>query len=477
VSRDRFDVAVIGAGAAGMMAAAVAGQRGLRVVLIDHAERLAEKIRISGGGRCNFTNLGASPAQFLSRNPDFCRSALRAYGPQDFLDLLRAHGVSWHEKHRGQLFCDDSSESVIQVLRRECDAGGVAWRMPCGVQSVAREGGGFALSTDVGPIRAAQLVLATGGMAIPQMGATDFSLRIARQFGLRIVEPRPALVPLTFDAGHWQPYAALSGVALEVRLSHEQRAPEDRAAAPGLPGSESAPDSPGGLPASPDGGAAARPARAGRKPRRGAGRAEFLEDLLFTHRGLSGPGILQISSYWQPGDPIRIDLAPGQAMGDALVAAKSGSRQTLLTALSGIWPRRLAEAWLAQEDAAGASAAGSARHASGQGAAGGLGGLRLADVPDRHLRALGEGIHGWTLWPTGTAGYKKAEVMRGGVDTDELDQRSLQSHRCPGLYIVGEAVDVTGWLGGYNFQWAWASGAACGRALTAARAANPAGWG
>ena len=444
MSRDRFDVAVIGAGAAGMMAAAVAGRRGLRVVLIDHAERLAEKIRISGGGRCNFTNLGASPAQFLSRNPDFCRSALRAYGPQDFLDLLRAHGVSWHEKHRGQLFCDDSSESVIQVLRRECDAGGVAWRMPCGVQSVAREAGGFALSTDAGPIRAAQLVLATGGMAIPQMGATDFSLRIARQFGLRIVEPRPALVPLTFDAGHWQPYAALSGVALEVRLTHEQRAPEDRA---------------------------------GRKPRRGAGRAEFLEDLLFTHRGLSGPGILQISSYWQPGDPIRIDLAPGQAMGDALVAAKSGSRQTLLTALSGIWPRRLAEAWLAQEDAAGASAAGSAGRASGQGAAGGLGGLRLADVPDRHLRALGEGIHGWTLWPTGTAGYKKAEVMRGGVDTDELDQRSLQSHRCPGLYIVGEAVDVTGWLGGYNFQWAWASGAACGRALATARAANPAGWG
>ncbi|WP_416232986.1 NAD(P)/FAD-dependent oxidoreductase [Castellaniella sp.] len=429
-----------------MMAAAVAGQRGLRVVLIDHAERLAEKIRISGGGRCNFTNLGAGPAQFLSRNPDFCRSALRAYGPQDFLDLLREHGVSWHEKHRGQLFCDDSSESVIQVLRRECDAGGVAWRMPCRVQDVVREADGFVLSTDAGPIRAAQLVLATGGMAIPQLGATDFSLRVARQFGLKIVEPRPALVPLTFDPAQWQPYAALSGVALEVRLSPEPGAGSGAAAHLGD-------------------GALGRLPRAGRKHRRGSGRAEFLEDLLFTHRGLSGPGILQISSYWQPGDPIHIDLAPGQAMGEALVAAKSGSRQTLLTALSGIWPRRLAEAWLAQEDADEARAL---SHGAGRDAGAGPGGLRLADVPDRRLRALGEGIHGWTLWPTGTAGYKKAEVMRGGVDTDELDQRSLQAHRCPGLYIVGEAVDVTGWLGGYNFQWAWASGVACGRALAAA---------
>ncbi|WP_345795869.1 NAD(P)/FAD-dependent oxidoreductase [Castellaniella sp. MT123] len=402
-----FDVAVIGAGAAGMMTAAVAGQRGLRVVLIDHAERLAEKIRISGGGRCNFTNLGTSPAQFLSRNPDFCRSALRAYGPRDFLDLLRTHGVSWHEKHRGQLFCDDSSESIIDVLRRECEAGGVAWRMPCAVRSVAREDGGFMLATESGTIRAAQLVLATGGMAIPQLGATDFSLRVARQFGLKIVEPRPALVPLTFDAQAWQPFAALSGVALEVRLSHEASSPQERT-----------------------------------KRHRGPARTEFFEDLLFTHRGLSGPGILQISSYWQPGDPIHIDLAPGQAVADILIAAKSGGRQTLLTALSGIWPRRLAEAWLSEDS-----------------------GRRLADIPDRQLRALGDRIRDWTLWPTGTAGYKKAEVMSGGVDTGELDQRSLQAHRCPGLYVIGEAVDVTGWLGGYNFQWAWASGVACGRAL------------
>ncbi|MGB3276369.1 MAG: NAD(P)/FAD-dependent oxidoreductase [Castellaniella sp.] len=423
MSRAPFDVAVIGAGAAGMMTAAVAAQRGLRVVLIDHAERLAEKIRISGGGRCNFTNLGTTPAQFLSRNPDFCRSALRAYGPGDFLDLLRTHGVSWHEKHRGQLFCDDSSESIIQVLRRECEAGGVQWRMPCTVRDVARETAGFRLDTDAGPIRATRLVLATGGLAIPQLGATDFSLRIARQFGLRIIEPRPALVPLSFDAEQWRPYAALAGVSLEVRLSHEPSGTQSAATGEGHAG---APE---------------RPQRTGRKNRRTA-RAEFLEDLLFTHRGLSGPGILQISSYWQPGDPICIDLAPGRSMGDALVAAKSGSRQTLLTALSGIWPRRLAEAWLAAD-----------------------GGQRLADLPDRQLRELADRIHGWELWPTGTAGYKKAEVMSGGVDTDELDQRSLESRRCPGLHVVGEAVDVTGWLGGYNFQWAWASGVACGRAL------------
>ncbi|MFC4297079.1 NAD(P)/FAD-dependent oxidoreductase [Castellaniella hirudinis] len=443
MSRAPFDVAVIGAGAAGMMTAAVAAQRGLRVVLIDHAERLAEKIRISGGGRCNFTNLGASPAQFLSRNPDFCRSALRAYGPGDFLDLLRAHGVSWHEKHRGQLFCDDSSESIIQVLRRECDAGGVQWRMPCTVQAVARETDGFRLDTDAGPIRAARLVLATGGLAIPQLGATDFSLRIARQFGLRIIEPRPALVPLMFDADQWRPYAALAGVSLEVRLSHEDAAPQGS-----TPGAGSAASS-------------GRAKRSRRPPR-----AEFLEDLLFTHRGLSGPGILQISSHWRPGDPIRIDLSPGLDMGDALVAAKSGGRQTVAAALAQSWPRRLAETWL---EAAGHPTDGGAGDAAlapmdAQDLSG-LAGLRLADAPDRRLRALAERIHGWTLWPTGTAGYKKAEVMSGGVDTDELDQRSLESRRCPGLHVVGEAVDVTGWLGGYNFQWAWASGAACGRAL------------
>lgn len=396
-----FDVAIIGAGAAGMMCAAVAGQRGLRVVLIDHAERLAEKIRISGGGRCNFTNIGAGPANFLSENPHFCRSALAGYTPQDFLTLLRAHHVTWHEKHRGQLFCDDSSESIIEMLRAECQAGRVQWRMPCRVDSIARTESDYLLRTHHGEIRAAKLVIATGGMAIPQLGATDFGLKIARQFGLKIVEPRPALVPLTFDPVQWKPFAALAGVALEVSLTTGQ----------------------------------------------GRARGEFLEDLLFTHRGLSGPAILQISSFWQPGEAIQIDLATGHDLAQALIEAKPGNRQQLQTALGALWPRRLAEQWLLNSGASD------------------LGERRLADVPDKALRALAGDIHQWRLVPGGTAGYKKAEVMRGGVDTRGLDQKSMQARSVPGLYFIGETVDVTGWLGGYNFQWAWASGVACGRAL------------
>lgn len=411
-----FDVAVIGAGAAGMMTAAVAGQRGLRVVLIDHATRLAEKIRISGGGRCNFTNIGTTPAQFISRNPHFCRSALSAYGPRDFLDLVERHGIAWHEKHRGQLFCNDSAEQIIDMLRSECDDGRVSWRMPCSVETIEHAEGVFRLSTSTGDIEARQLVMATGGMAIPQLGATDFALGVARQFGLRVVEPRPALVPLVFDAARWAPFAELSGVALEVKLRN-------------------VPDS-----------ADLKSARGGR---RGASAiTEFLEDLLFTHRGLSGPAILQISTFWNPGEAIEIDLAPGADIGSALISSKAGNRQQLSTVLSGLWPRRLADSWLA-------------RHGDGMGEA------RLADLSDRKLQSLADQIHHWRLVPTGTAGYRKAEVMRGGVDTDELDQRSMQARKVPGLYFVGEAVDVTGWLGGYNFQWAWASGVACGQALQA----------
>ncbi|WP_459615735.1 BaiN/RdsA family NAD(P)/FAD-dependent oxidoreductase [Bordetella sp. 2513F-2] len=399
-----YDVAILGAGAAGMMCAAVAGQRGLRVVLLDHAGKLAEKIRISGGGRCNFTNLGAGPANFLSENPNFCRSALAGYTPRDFLDLLRRHRIPWHEKHRGQLFCDDSSESIIEMLRAECAQGGVNWRMPCRVQEIAREAEAFVLRTDNGPIRAGRLVVATGGMAIPQLGATDFGLRIARQFGLKVVEPRPALVPLTFDPAQWKPFAELSGVALEVGLHTGT----------------------------------------------GRARGEFIEDLLFTHRGLSGPAILQISSYWKPGEPIVLDLAPGRDLGGELLAMKAGSRQQLHTVLASLWPKRLAERWL--------------QSAGGDGAPD-LAGSRLADLPDRALRELGARIHRWQLVPTGTAGYKKAEVMRGGVDTRGLDQKSMQAREVQGLYFIGEAVDVTGWLGGYNFQWAWASAVACARAL------------
>lgn len=418
VARAGFDVAVIGAGAAGMMAAAVAGQRGLRVVLIDHAQRLAEKIRISGGGRCNFTNVGTGPANFLSQNPNFCRSALAAYTPRDFIDLVEKHGIAWHEKHRGQLFCDESSEAIIAMLKSECDVGRVSWRMPCKVDGIVHEEGRFTLQTSQGVLQASQLVLATGGMAIPQLGATDFALGIARQFGLKVVEPRPALVPLTFDAQVWQPFSVLSGVALEVLV----KAP-DPAAGPGQAGKRA------GKPSS----------------------QEFLEDLLFTHRGLSGPAILQISSYWNPGDAIQVDLAPQQDLEHELLAAKQGGRQQLSTVLASLWPKRLAEQWLAHADIAEP----------------GLGARRLADVPDRLLRQLAAQIHGWSLTPSGSAGYKKAEVMRGGIDTRGIDQKTMQAKAVPGLYFVGEALDVTGWLGGYNFQWAWASGVACGRALTA----------
>ncbi|WP_245153788.1 NAD(P)/FAD-dependent oxidoreductase [Allopusillimonas ginsengisoli] len=406
-----------------MMAAAVAGQRGLRVVLIDHASRLAEKIRISGGGRCNFTNIGAGPANFISQNPNFCRSALAGYTPRDFIDLVKRHGIAWHEKHKGQLFCDESSEQIIAMLQAECDAGRVKWKMPCTVQSISRASdhtkppaadalsganAPFVLDTSQGEIAAHQLVLATGGMAIPQLGATDFALGIARQFGLKVVEPRPALVPLTFDTEAWKPFATLSGVALDAEVSVRHQTEGKKKAA-----------------------------------------TTFYEDLLFTHRGLSGPAILQISTFWNPGQPLQLNLAPGQDMEQLLLQAKSGNRQQLGTVLSGLWPKRLAEQWL--------------QNAPNQGQQ--LDTVRMADAPDKLLRSLAHAIHNWTLTPSGTAGYKKAEVMRGGVDTRSLNQKTMEVKTVPGLYFIGEAVDVTGWLGGYNFQWAWASGAACGRAL------------
>lgn len=396
-----FDVAVIGAGAAGMMCAAVAGQRGARVVLIDHATKLAEKIRISGGGRCNFTNLGTQPSNFISENPHFSRSALAGYTPQDFLDLLREHGVTWHEKHRGQLFCDTSSETIIDVLRAECDRGRVAWRMPCTIDAVAQNDQGFVLDTSEGRILAQTVVVATGGMAIPQLGATDYGLKLARQFGLKVIEPRPALVPLTFDAPTWAPFSALAGVALEAAVTTGT----------------------------------------------GKQRTTFLEDILFTHRGLSGPGILQISSYWAPGTAIAIDLAPGRDMAEELRAARHGNRQQVATVLGNLWPKRLADTWLVEQ-----------------------GDQRLADIPDRALRSLGQAVHQWALLPNGTQGYKKAEVMRGGVDTRGLDQRTMQARQVRGLHFIGEVVDVTGWLGGYNFQWAWASAVACARAVSAGAA-------
>ncbi len=407
-SPSRFDAIIIGAGAAGLFCAGLAGQRGLRVLLIDHSERIAEKIRISGGGRCNFTNRETTPAQFLSVNPDFCRSALARYTPADFIALLQRHGVAFHEKHKGQLFCDGSSQQVIALLLAECAAGRVQHWQPCTVAAVRAGSAGFELDTDRGTVQAAQLVVATGGLSIPMIGASDWGYRLARQFGHKIIEPRPALVPLTFEATAWAPLVALAGASLEVEIS----------------------------------------TGAGRV--HGQSRGQFREDLLFTHRGLSGPAVLQISSYWRPGQPLRLNLLPGQDIGAGLALAKQTSKRQLGTVLAEWLPQRLAEAWLASL---------------------GLDASRpMAEQRDRDLHRLAESLSRWQITPSGTEGYRKAEVTAGGVDTRELDSRSMASKRQPGLHFIGEVVDVTGWLGGYNFQWAWASAAACAAALALAQA-------
>jgi predicted Rossmann fold flavoprotein len=396
---NQFDVAVIGAGAAGMMCAGVAGQRGRKVVLIDHATRLAEKIRISGGGRCNFTNIDAGPQNFLSENPHFSRSALSRYTPQDFLSLVKRYRIPYHEKHKGQLFCDRSAEDIIAMLKAECDAGNVAWRMPCKVQEIGKSGEAFRIATEAGEIVAQNMVIAAGGLSIPKIGATDFAFRVARQFDLPLVEPRPALVPLTFDAASWQAFVPLAGIALEVEIE------------------------------------------TGEKKTRGF----FKEDLLFTHRGLSGPAVLQISSYWQPGTDIVINLLPEVELAEQLIRDKRSSRKSLANELARYLPTRLAEGWLAANDFNPAA--------------------RLPDLPDKELRRLGESINRWRIVPAGSEGYRKAEVTRGGVDTKALSQQSMMVQTVPGLHFIGEAVDVTGWLGGYNFQWAWASGFAAGTAV------------
>ncbi len=393
---DHFDVAVIGAGAAGMMCASVAGQRGRRVVLIDHAEKLAEKIRISGGGRCNFTNTDASPQNYLSQNPHFCRSALSRYTSQDFISLVKRYRIPFHEKHKGQLFCDRSAEDIIQMLKAECEAGQVHWRMPVNVKSMIREGESFRLGTASGEMTASKVVIATGGLSIPKIGATDFAFRIARQFDVPLIEPRPGLVPLTFDESAWKPFIPMAGISLEVDIE------------------------------------------AGEKKSRGY----FREDLLFTHRGLSGPAVLQISSYWHDGADISLNLLPGLDVAKALVEGKREIRRNLGNWLSQYLPARLAEAWLLALDLKPDA--------------------RVPDLPDKALRRLGESLNGWRVRPNGSEGYRKAEVTLGGVDTRALSQQDMSVKALPGLHFVGEAVDVTGWLGGYNFQWAWASGVAAG---------------
>lgn len=396
------DVVVVGAGAAGLFCAGIAGQRGLKVLVLDHSEKVAEKIRISGGGRANFTNRDIDVRQphkhFVGENPNFCRSALSRYTPADFIALVQKHAIPFHEKHKGQLFCDRSAGDLIEMLLAECAAGGVERWQPCGVKALRTTGdGGYELDTDRGPVQARKVVIATGGLSIPAIGATDFGFRVAKQFGLRTVEPRPGLVPLTFDGAGWAPYAGLAGLALPVLIETGDK----------------------------------------------KNRTVFAEDLLFTHRGLSGPAVLQISSYWKPGTPIRINLAPEVDLPAALAEAKQRSRKLLANELAQWVPSRLAEAWVEQDK-------------EWQ--------RPVAECSDKALARLAERLARWELVPTGTEGYKKAEVTLGGVDTRDLSQQTMESKQ-PGLYFIGEVVDVTGWLGGYNFQWAWASAHACASAL------------
>ena len=405
-----FDAVIIGAGAAGLFCAAQAGQRGLKVLLIDHADKVAEKIRISGGGRCNFTNrdldVRAPHKHFVGQNAQFCRSALSRYTPADFIALVERHGIAYHEKHKGQLFADRSAEDIIAMLLAECAQGRVERWQPCGVKNVvflADEAGGtsagsYQIDTDRGPVQARSLVVATGGLSIPKIGATDFGYRLAQQFGLPLVAQRPGLVPLTFDGQAWAPYAQLAGLALPVEIS------------------------------------------TGAKKERMA----FVEDLLFTHRGLSGPAVLQISSYWQPGTPLAINLAPGVDLPAALAQAKVRSRKLIANELAALVPSRLADAWASQS-------------ADWQ--------RPINEAADKALARLAERLARWELTPTGTEGYKKAEVTLGGVDTRALSQQTMECKAQPGLYFIGEVVDITGWLGGYNFQWAWASAHACAQAL------------
>jgi predicted Rossmann fold flavoprotein len=387
-----YDVIILGAGGAGLMCAAIAGQRGRSVLVLDHADRIGEKIRISGGGRCNFTNRHTTPANFLSANPHFCVSALRGYTPQDFVALVEKHGIAWHEKTLGQLFCDGSSRQIIDLLLAECQAAGAVVQGGTRLTAVSRGPDGFTVTTDRGAYQGRSLVVATGGLSIPKIGATGFGYDLARQFGLGIVEPRPALVPLTFGPAFLGRLKELAGVSAPAEVS--------------------------------------------------CGRARFAEALLFTHRGLSGPAILQISSYWKDGQEIAIDLAPGSEVFELLKAARRDhAKQELVTVLARLLPRRLAETLAALA---------------------GIGG-RIADLSDARLQAVATAIKDWRVVPQGTEGFRTAEVTLGGVDTDVLSSKTMEVKSVPGLFFIGEVVDVTGHLGGFNFQWAWSSGFAAGR--------------
>ncbi|OCP16879.1 MULTISPECIES: NAD(P)/FAD-dependent oxidoreductase [unclassified Ensifer] len=390
---EKKDVVIIGAGAAGMMCAIEAGKRGRRVLIIDHARAPGEKIRISGGGRCNFTNIHAGPKNFISANPHFCKSALARYGARDFLALVEKHGIAWHEKTLGQLFCDHSAKDVIRMLLSEMREVGAELRLETTVESVERHGAGFRVMTDDGPVDAQSLVVASGGKSIPKMGATGLAYRIAEQFGLALVEARPGLVPLTLDPAQLETIGELAGVAADAEAR--------------------------------------------------SGKTAFREAVLITHRGLSGPAILQISSYWREGQDIVLRLMPDIDISSILKGLRrTNGKQAVQTALGDILPRRLAQFF-----ADGAK----------------LTGRQLADLSDKAIDALSTSIQAWTIKPAGSEGYRTAEVTLGGVDTNGLDSKTMQAKTVPGLYFVGECVDVTGWLGGYNFQWAWASGFAAGQ--------------
>ena len=389
-----YDIAIIGAGAAGLFCASLAAAKGQRVILLDHRTKIAEKIRISGGGRCNFTNYHTGPENFLSRNPHFPKSALAGYSPYDFIDLVERYNIPYHEKKLGQLFCDHSAQDIIDMLLSECQKTGVHNQFGTTIEGVKKSGTGFTITTSQGAIAAHKLVIATGALSIPKIGATGFGYDIARQFGLKIIKPRAALVPLTFT-DHLKSYCAeMAGLSVKADVRFEK--------------------------------------------------TQFSEGLLFTHRGLSGPSILQISSYWQEGADVTVNLAPEHDAHSYLLAQKQSSpRSDLISAISRLVPKRLASQMCETSGITG----------------------RLADLSDKKLGQMAELINHWTLTPAGTEGYRTAEVTIGGVDTNELSSKDMQAKKCDGLYFIGEVMDVTGHLGGHNFQWAWASAHAMAASL------------
>ena len=427
MSKETYDTLIVGAGAAGMMCAIEAGRRGRRVLVVDHARAPGEKIRISGGGRCNFTNLGTGPANFLGENPRFATSALKRFSQHDFIKRVDQAGIAWHEKTLGQLFCDDSAKQIIRMLTDAMAEAGVELRTGTGVASVARAGDGFAaVLSDGTAVTARSLVLASGGRSIPKMGATGWAYDTARAFGLRVTETRPALVPLTFETGLLETLLPLAGVAVDVVVRNNP---------------EPASNTPGANPASSSAERGRPNVMASSSAKRD--RPTFKEAMLFTHRGLSGPAILQISSYWREGEAITLSMAPGVDVLARLKAAReeNGGKAAVHTALGHIVPRRLAESLCEREQVAG----------------------KLAEVGGKALIRLDQAVNAWTVKPVGSEGYRTAEVTLGGVATDQLDQQTMAAKTVPGLYVIGEAVDITGWLGGYNFQWAWSSGWAAGQ--------------